>query len=148
LKSYVDRGVPVVGLEPSCMAAFKDDYPDLVPGEDTRSLAGHVRMIEDFLAKEWTGGRLKPEEHLVKASGALQFHGHCQQKAVLGTAASAAVLGWVSDEVNVLDAGCCGMAGSFGYTHHDLSMTIGEQRLFPAVRAGAAAGGTTAAPGF
>ena len=152
LKGYVERGVPVVGLEPSCVAAFKDDYPDLVPGEDTRSLAGHVRMLEDFLAKEWTSGRLKPEQYFTK-SGALQFHGHCQQKAVLGTSASAAVLGWVSDQVQVLDAGCCGMAGSFGYTHHDLSMTIGEQRLFPAVRAAAGDGDappahTTAAPGF
>jgi Fe-S oxidoreductase len=134
LTSYVERGVPVVGLEPSCVAAFRDDYPDLLPGEDTRALAGHVRMIEDFLAKEWTGGKLKPEEHFFKSVTPLQFHGHCQQKAVLGTKASAAVLGWVSDDIEVLDAGCCGMAGSFGYTHHELSMTIGEQRLFPAVR--------------
>jgi len=148
LKSYVDRGVPVVGLEPSCVAAFKDDYPDLLPGEDSRTVGGHVRMIEDFLAKEWTSGRLKPEEHFGKLSAGLQFHGHCQQKAVLGTNASAAVLGWVSDSVEVLDAGCCGMAGSFGYTHHDLSMTIGEQRLFPAVRASADSAGATAAPGF
>jgi len=134
LKAYVDRGVPVVALEPSCVAAFKDDYPDLAPGADSDAVAGHVRMIEDFLAREWTGGRLKPEEHFTESTSPLQFHGHCQQKAVLGTTASAAVLGWVSDEVEVLDAGCCGMAGSFGYTHHDLSMTIGERRLFPAVR--------------
>ncbi|HLV12753.1 MAG TPA: hypothetical protein VKY42_09915, partial [Trueperaceae bacterium] len=75
----------------------------------------------------------------------LLFHGHCQQKAVLGTSYASAVLGWVADEVEVLDAGCCGMAGSFGYAHHDVSLAIGEQRLFPAVRA---FDGTTAAPGF
>ena len=139
LKSYVDRGVPVVALEPSCVAAFTDDYPDLVPSEDATAVAGHIRMVEDFLAKEWTGGRLKPDQHFRKSATPLQFHGHCQQKAVLGTSASTAVLGWVSDEVEVLDAGCCGMAGSFGYTHHELSMTIGERRLFPAVRRFAAA---------
>ncbi|HEX7001753.1 MAG TPA: heterodisulfide reductase-related iron-sulfur binding cluster, partial [Trueperaceae bacterium] len=145
LKAYVDAGVPVVGIEPSCVAAFKDDYPDLVPGEDSRAVAKSVRMVEDFLAKEWTAGRFKPEDHFERASEPVLFHGHCQQKAVLGTSYAAATLGWVADQVEVLDAGCCGMAGSFGYAHHELSMTIGEQRLFPAVREHA---GTTAAPGF
>lgn len=145
LHGYVERGVPVVGLEPSCVAAFTDDYPDLVPSDATAAVAKHVTMLEDFLAKEWTRGRFDPATVFRKDAGALQFHGHCQQKAVLGIRATEAVLGWVSDEVNVLDAGCCGMAGSFGYGHHDLSMTIGEQRLFPAVRDFE---GTTAAPGF
>jgi len=145
LHGYVERGVPVVGLEPSCVAAFTDDYPDLAPSEATTAVAKHVTMLEDFLAKEWTRGRFDPATVFRKDAGALQFHGHCQQKAVLGIRATEAVLGWVSDEVNVLDAGCCGMAGSFGYGHHDLSMTIGEQRLFPAVREFE---GTTAAPGF
>ena len=149
LQSYVEQGVPVVGLEPSCVAAFKDDYRDLVPGEATDAVAGNVRMIEDFLAKEWTSGRLKPEEHFTRSEQPLQFHGHCQQKSVLGTSGSAAVLSWVAEDVRVLDAGCCGMAGSFGYGHYDLSMTIGEQRLFPAVRElHGERGGETAAPGF
>jgi len=145
LHAYVERGVPVVGLEPSCVAAFTDDYPDLVPGDATNAVAKHVRMLEDFLAKEWTRGRFDPATVFRKDAGKLQFHGHCQQKAVLGTSATQAVLGWVADDVRVLDAGCCGMAGSFGYGHYDLSMTIGEQRLFPAVRAFE---GATAAPGF
>src|SRR5690606_20647402 len=127
LKAYVDAGVPVVGIEPSCIAAFTDDYPDLVPGEDSRAVAGNVRMVEDFLAKEWTAGRFKPEEHFERATEPILFHAHCQQKAVLGASYSAAVLGWVADDVEVLDAGCCGMAGSFGYGHHELSMTIGER---------------------
>lgn len=147
LHAYVERGVPVVGLEPSCVAAFTDDYPDLVPGEETRAVAGNVRMLEEFLAKEWAKGRFDPKAVFRKDAGSVQFHGHCQQKAVLPASASStrALLEWISDDVRVLDAGCCGMAGSFGYSHHDLSMTIGEQRLFPAVREFE---GTTAAPGF
>ena len=147
LHEYVARGVPVVGLEPSCVAAFTDDYPDLAPSPETTAVAKNVRMLEEFLAKEWTRGRFKPENVFHKGAGAVQFHGHCQQKSVLPVSASASrtVLEWVSSEVKVLDAGCCGMAGSFGYAHHDLSLTIGEQRLFPAVREHQ---GTTAAPGF
>lgn len=147
LHAYVERGVPIVGLEPSCVTAFTDDYPDLVPGAQTTAVAANVRMLEEFLSKEWTKGRFDPAEVFTRGAGRVQFHGHCQQKSVLPVSASAtrAVLEWVSDEVSVLDAGCCGMAGSFGYAHHDLSMTIGEQRLFPAVRQHE---GTTAAPGF
>jgi FAD/FMN-containing dehydrogenase/Fe-S oxidoreductase len=145
LRRYADEGVPVLGLEPSCVAAFRDDYPDLVPGAETEAVAASVRMVEEFLAKEWTSGRLKPERSFARAEGRLLFHGHCQQKAVLGTSYATAVLGWVADEVEPLDAGCCGMAGSFGYAHHDVSMAIGEQRLFPAVREH---DGVTAAPGF
>lgn len=145
LQEYIERGVPVVGLEPSCVAAFRDDYPDLVPGEATRQVAANVRMVEDFLAKEWTRGHLDPKQHFVKSAEPLKFHGHCQQKAVLGTSGSAAVLGWVAQSVEVIDAGCCGMAGSFGYSHHDVSMTIGESRLFPAVRSHT---GEVAATGF
>ncbi|HZW28383.1 MAG TPA: FAD-linked oxidase C-terminal domain-containing protein [Trueperaceae bacterium] len=145
LKRYGDEGVPVLGLEPSCVAAFRDDYPDLVPGEATESVAANVRLVEEFLAKEWTSGRLKPEQAFRRVKGPLLFHGHCQQKAVLGTSYASAVLGWVADDVQVLDAGCCGMAGSFGYAHHEVSMAIGEQRLFPAVRSH---DGVTAAPGF
>ena len=145
LERYVGEGVPVLGVEPSCVAMFRDDYPDLVPGRATEAVAENLRMVEEFLAKEWTSGRLKPERSFVRASEPLLFHGHCQQKAVLGTSYAAAVLGWVADDVRVLDAGCCGMAGSFGYAHHDLSLAIGEQRLFPAVREHE---GVTAAPGF
>lgn len=145
LKRYADEGVPVLGVEPSCVAAFRDDYQDLLPGEETKAVTSNVRMVEEFLAKEWTSGRLKPEKVFQRAPGKLLFHGHCQQKAVLGTSYATAVLGWVAEEVQVLDAGCCGMAGSFGYAHHDVSMAIGEQRLFPAVRGH---DGVTAAPGF
>jgi Fe-S oxidoreductase len=145
LSEYVDAGIPVVGLEPSCVTAFQDDYRSLVPGEDTERVAGHVKMIDQFLAKAWTGGSFQPEDAFAKSEGKVLLHGHCQQKAILGTAATKAVLGWASDDVVELDSGCCGMAGSFGYSHHEISMKCGERRLFPAVRAH---DGDTAACGF
>ncbi len=145
LLPYVEAGIPVVGVEPSCVTAFRDDYRDLVPGEATERVAAHVTMIEDFLAKEWTSGRLDPTGVFEKRGEPIMLHGHCQQKAVMGTAAGRALLGWVSDDVHEVDAGCCGMAGSFGYGHYDVSMNIGERRLFPAVREHE---GCTAANGF
>lgn len=145
LDGFVARDVPVVGLEPSCVTAFRDDYRDLAPGEATERVSRHVQMIDQFLAREWTRGRIDPDGAFARSDRPLLLHGHCQQKAVLGTSASRAVLGWVSDRVEELDAGCCGMAGSFGYGHHDVSMAVGERRLFPAVREH---DGDAAAPGF
>lgn len=145
LTPYVERGVPVLGLEPSCISAFTDDYRSLVPGAATDAVAAHVRPLEAWLAKRWTSGAFDPASVFQTSEEPVLLHGHCQQKAVLGTAATKAVLGWTSNAVTEVDAGCCGMAGSFGYTHHDLSMTIGEQRLFPAVRAHA---GEVVACGF
>jgi len=134
LTPYVERGVPVVGLEPSCVTALAGDYRDLLPGRRTDAVADSVLMIDQFLAKAWTRGEIDPTAAFDKRPGKTMLHGHCQQKAVLGTASTRAVLGWVSEDVYEVDSGCCGMAGSFGYGHHDLSMAIGEQRLFPAVR--------------
>ncbi|UCH24692.1 MAG: FAD-binding protein [Trueperaceae bacterium] len=133
LKPYVERGVPIIGLEPSCVTALQDDYRDLVPGEATASVADHTWMIDQFLAKEWARGKLDSGV-FTKTDQPILLHGHCQQRAVIGISPTRAVLEWVSDQVEELDAGCCGMAGSFGYGHYDLSMQIGEQRLFPAVR--------------
>ncbi|MDZ7705106.1 MAG: FAD-linked oxidase C-terminal domain-containing protein [Trueperaceae bacterium] len=134
LHDYVERGVPVVGLEPSCVTAFQDDYRDLVPSEQTEAVAKNVKMIDQFLAKEWAKGRLEPEKVFHQNGVNIMLHGHCQQRAIMGTNPTKAVLGWASKNVSEVDSGCCGMAGSFGYGHHDVSMTIGEQRLFPAVR--------------
>ena len=145
LHSYVERSVPVVGLEPSCVASFQDDYRDLVPGEKTEAVAQNVKMIDQFLAKAWTQGRLEPARTFHKNGTPVMLHGHCQQRAIQGTSSTKAVLGWVSENVAEVDSGCCGMAGSFGYGHFELSMQIGEQRLFPAVREHA---GETVACGF
>ena len=145
LHAYALRGVPVVGLEPSCVASFQDDYRDLVPGEKTEAVAKNVKMIDQFLAKEWTGGRVEPGAAFHKNGVRVMLHGHCQQRAIQGTSSTKAVLGWASENVSEVDSGCCGMAGSFGYGHYDVSMQIGEQRLFPAVRAH---DGETVACGF
>ncbi len=148
LQTYVDRGVAVVGLEPSCVTAFQDDYRDLVPGDATERLGDHVQMIDEFLAKAWTRGDIDPAEAFEPGATPVMLHGHCQQKAVIGTAPTRAVLEWASRDVREVDSGCCGMAGSFGYGHYDVSMKVGEQRLLPAVRAQTAAGGETVACGF
>ena len=134
LRPYLERGVPVVGLEPSCVTAFQDDYRDLIPGEATEVVAEGVKMIDQFLAKAWTRGDIAPETAFRKGRERVMLHGHCQQRATMGTSATKAVLGWVADDLFEVDSGCCGMAGSFGYGHYDVSMKIGEQRLFPAVR--------------
>lgn len=134
LQGYVRHNIPVVGLEPSCVTAFQDDYRDLLPGEKTENVANHVKMIDQFLAKEWTSGRLEPSKTFSKTSTPVMLHGHCQQRAIIGTKATQAVLGWVSQDVKEVDSGCCGMAGSFGYSHYDVSMQSGERRLFPAAR--------------
>ena len=134
LAPYAERGVPVLGLEPSCLSAIVDDYPALLPGAATQAVARAVRPFEAWLAKRWSEGALRPEEHFEAGDAPVLLHGHCHQKAVFGTAPARAVLGWAARAVREVDAGCCGMAGSFGYTHHDLSLRIGEERLFPAVR--------------
>jgi len=124
---------PVVGVEPSCLMTLRDDYPGLLPGDPrAAAVAGAVRLPEDLLTEAVADGRLA-----LRRSGArILYHGHCHQKAVTGTSSVVALLRAVG-EVTEVDAGCCGMAGSFGYEaeHYDLSMRIGELRLFPAVRA-------------
>lgn len=145
LHTYVEREIPVVGLEPSCVASFQDDYRDLYPGEKAEAVAKNVKMIDQFLAKAWAKGDIDPASALAKSDTPIMLHGHCQQRALMGTSPTKAVLGWVSNNVHEVDSGCCGMAGSFGYGHYDLAMQIGEQRLFPAVREHQ---GETAACGF
>jgi Fe-S oxidoreductase len=130
-------GVPVVGVEPSCLLTLKDEYPALLPGDRrAEAVAAAARLPEELLAEAVADGRL------TLAGGGparrILFHGHCHQKAVTGTAATVSLLRAIPGaEVTEVDAGCCGMAGSFGFEaeHYDLSMRIGELRLFPAVRA-------------
>ncbi len=137
LAGAADRGVPIVGAEPSCLLTLRDEYPALLPGDPrVQTVAAAIRLPEELLTAATDDGRLV----LAPDSGykRILFHGHCHQKAVTGTAATVALLRAIPGaEVTEVDAGCCGMAGSFGYEaeHYDLSMRIGELRLFPAVRA-------------
>jgi FAD/FMN-containing dehydrogenase/Fe-S oxidoreductase len=149
LLAAVDRGLPIVVLEPGCFAALRDDLTDLA--EDcaaARRVADAVCSLEEFLTRENLGQRMAS---LAKAQpDGVVFHGHCQQKALIGTSAASRLFSQLSQKpVEALDSGCCGMAGSFGYEkkHYEISEKIGERRLFPAVRE---AGPETpiVAPGF
>ena len=137
VKPFVDRGVAVVGLEPSCLFTLRDEYTVMLPAEETRELAANALLFEEFLAREADAGRLElPLKPL--ASGKILLHGHCHQKAFAVMGAVEKVLRLIPDcEVRQIEAGCCGMAGAFGYEsgHYDVSMKIGEMDLLPAVRA-------------
>lgn len=136
LAPAIEAGVPIVGVEPSCLLTFRDEYPDLVPGEMARRLAENSYMLEEFLLNEHLRGALSLPFRRGASQKAL-FHGHCHQKALVGTGASRAVLDLVPGlEVSQIASGCCGMAGSFGYEkeHFDISLAIGETKLFPALR--------------
>jgi FAD/FMN-containing dehydrogenase/Fe-S oxidoreductase len=132
---------PVVGCEPSCLMMVRDEYRMLL--SDVPAAAGvaeRVRQAEELLGEAIDAGELRLDPDAWPAGRTLLFHGHCHQKAVTGTAATVALLRRIPGaRVQELDAGCCGMAGSFGFEaeHYEVSMSIGEDRLFPAVRGAA-----------
>jgi Fe-S oxidoreductase len=137
LEIYLAAGMPIIGLEPSCILTFRDELPDLIDDPRVAELARHSFMIDEFLASELAAGRIRLP---LRDRGARQFvvHGHCHQKALVGTAATLALLRQIPHAaVREVDSGCCGMAGSFGYEaeHYAISQKIGERVLFPAVRA-------------
>lgn len=132
-------GTPVVGCEPSCLYTLRDEHRALLPDDHAvRDVAGRVRQVEELLAEAVDDGRLVMREDSWLAGRRVLYHGHCHQKAEVGTAATVGLLSRIPGaEVVELDAGCCGMAGSFGFEaeHYDLSMAVGSDRLFPAVEA-------------
>ena len=135
LSPYVLRGVPVVGLEPSCLLTFRDELPALIKSEAATALAAQALLLEEFLAREQKEGRLKlPLGPLPKKA---LLHGHCHQKAFDAMGAVESVLKLVPElAVETVDSSCCGMAGSFGYDAEtiDVSLKMGELSLLPAVR--------------
>ena len=135
LTPFVARGVPVVGLEPSCLLSFRDEVPAMMQGEEAKQLADHAFTFEEFLAREAKAGRLKLP--LKKIADRVLVHGHCHQKAFDAFSAVETVLKLVPDlKVENIDSSCCGMAGSFGYDAQtiDVSLAMGELSLLPAVR--------------
>jgi FAD/FMN-containing dehydrogenase/Fe-S oxidoreductase len=129
LMPLVERGIPLVGLEPSCILTLRDDYRKLLPDDErVERLARATRLFEEAMLD------LDRELPLREGTPVL-LHGHCHQKALVGTGPTERLLGLAAD-VEVVDSGCCGMAGLFGYEkgHYDVSMKMGERRLFPAVR--------------
>jgi len=130
---------PIVGVEPSCLLTLRDEHRALL-GDDPRvaDVAGRARLVDELLVEAIDSGALKLREDAWPAGQRILFHGHCHQKAEVGTAATMALLRRIPGaEVVELDAGCCGMAGSFGFEaeHYEVSMQVGADRLFPAVRA-------------
>ncbi|MFO0946984.1 MAG: FAD-linked oxidase C-terminal domain-containing protein [Planctomycetota bacterium] len=148
LRGYAEDGIPILGIEPSCLLTLTDEWPDLLPGEATTSVALQARLVESWLVERVAPGSdefpLITEEPME-----VLYHGHCHQKAGGAQASSVrAVRTLAGVEPVVLDAGCCGMAGAFGYecSHYDVSVQIFSQRLLPALRRSPNA--TIVAPGF
>jgi FAD/FMN-containing dehydrogenase/Fe-S oxidoreductase len=137
LGPYVARGIPIVGLEPSCLFGLRDEFLSMLPGEATGALAMNALLFEEFLAREADGGKLSLKLKPLDAAKAL-LHGHCHQKAFGAMGAVERTLRLVPGlEVEPIESSCCGMAGAFGYDakHYDVSMRMAEASLLPKVRA-------------
>ncbi|MBN2282236.1 MAG: FAD-binding protein [Candidatus Marinimicrobia bacterium] len=139
LKDLVDENRPLVGLEPSAILAFRDEYPELVDKslvQEARRLAGCSYLFEEFLVREIERGKISQDDFTQEPKN-IKVHGHCQQKAVASTKPLVQVLSFPKNyKVVEIASGCCGMAGAFGYEkeHYEISMKIGELVLFPEVR--------------
>lgn len=137
LKPFVERGIPIIGLEPSCLLTLRDEFKSLLPGKEADALAEQALLLEEFLAREHRAGNLHLELKPVAAKKAL-LHGHCHQKAFGLMSDVETVLSLIPAlEVENIDSGCCGMAGAFGYDadHYEVSQAMGELALLPTVRA-------------
>lgn len=137
LKEYAEQGIPIIGLEPSCILTLKDDYASLlgIKGEEIEQFKKSCLTLEEFLLGKLKNGDLKLNNKCRDLP--LHFHGHCHQKAVIGMKPMRELFRLIPQyESREIDSGCCGMAGSFGYEkeHYAISMQIGELKLFPAVR--------------
>jgi FAD/FMN-containing dehydrogenase/Fe-S oxidoreductase len=136
-KDLISLETPLIGIEPSAILTFKDEYLKLADDKEAaQQIAKHTFLIEEFIQQEIVLGNIKPEK-FTSESKTIKFHGHCHQKALSNQASSFAVLNLPENyKVTIIPSGCCGMAGSFGYEkeHYAISMQIGEQTLFPAVR--------------
>ncbi len=137
LGPLVERGLPVIGLEPSCLLTLRDEFEALLPGPGTAALAGRAQLLEEFLWQEQAAGRLELRLKPAPWPRAL-LHGHCHQKAFAAMAAVEGCLKLIPElEVETIESSCCGMAGAFGYEarHHAVALQMAELSLLPAVRA-------------
>lgn len=139
LSGIVNDETPLVGIEPSCILSFRDEYPDIVSSEQratAKELAKNCLLFDEFIMREAEAGRISSEA-FKKLTAEIYLHGHCHQKSLIGVGKCAEMLGLIPGvKVNVIPSGCCGMAGSFGYEkeHYETSLAIGEMVLFPTVR--------------
>jgi len=132
---FVERGVPVIGLEPACLLTFRDEYRDMGLGDPGKRLSENAWLLEEYIAREMEAGRWALRLSPIEAKALI--HGHCHQKALGGMDALHTALAQVPGlEVEAIDSGCCGMAGAFGYASENLdaSIDMAELALFPAIR--------------
>lgn len=149
LSPLISADTPLVGIEPSCILSFRDEYPDLMKNTalrtKARDMAPHCLLFDEFLCREIDAGRIDPSVFCQRSglSGEavsdsdIYLHGHCHQKALVGVDKTARLLQYTTTgKVHVIPSGCCGMAGSFGYEkeHYATSLAIGEMVLFPTIR--------------
>jgi len=138
LLPFAQRGIPIVGLEPSCLLTLRDEFLVMGLGDAAGTVAAQALMLEEFLAREAQAGRLDALRARLKPAGhPILVHGHCHQKAFGAVSVIMDVLKLIPDaRPELIDSSCCGMAGSFGYeaSHHDVSMQMAELSLLPAVR--------------
>jgi FAD/FMN-containing dehydrogenase/Fe-S oxidoreductase len=149
LRGYADEGIPIIGCEPSCTSAITDDYVELIGTPDAKRVAEATYSFEEFFAQLVEKDAL-PLKFSAEPRDIL-LHGHCHQRALVGIQPTVQMLSLpVQYNVSVIDSSCCGMAGAFGYekAHYDLSMKIGELRLFGAVREKPPDSFTLSAAGF
>jgi FAD/FMN-containing dehydrogenase/Fe-S oxidoreductase len=135
LEPLARRGVAIVGLEPSCLLTFKDEYLAMRLGEPAGTVARHAVLLEEFLAEEAEAGRIRAP--IGRSRGKVLLHGHCHQKSFGVMPAIAKALALVDGiETETVESSCCGMAGAFGYgaDTYDTSVAMGELSLLPAVR--------------
>jgi Fe-S oxidoreductase len=139
LKDVVTADAPLIGIEPSAILGFRDEYPDLMPAHlktAARALAKHALLVDEFIAREADAGRITSKSFR-PAERTITLHGHCHQKALASQTPTVRMLELpAGHRVSLIPSGCCGMAGSFGYEaeHFTVSQQIGELVLFPAVR--------------
>ncbi|MFQ5856673.1 MAG: 2Fe-2S iron-sulfur cluster-binding protein [Anaerolineae bacterium] len=137
LAPYAKRGIPIIGCEPGCLLTIREEYPTLVPGEDAQVVASQTYTLEEFLAERAVTNGGEPALSFTDEARELVLHGHCHQKALVGTGPALKVLSLpASYEVAEIPSGCCGMAGSNGFEceHYERSLQAAEETLLPAVR--------------
>lgn len=139
LKDKITAQTPLVGIEPSCILSFRDEYPDLVPTEvrqEAKELGRNALLFDEFIMREVAAGRISANDFKTDAVE-IWLHGHCHQKALVGTEKTVQAFKLLPGaKIHVIPSGCCGMAGSFGYEkeHYKTSLAIGEMVLFPTIR--------------
>jgi Fe-S oxidoreductase len=141
LQPHLEAGTPVVGLEPSCIFTFRDEYAAMFPGDPLAALLATAQLADEYLAAEVRAGSITPPWK-AGAGEAIRVHGHCHQKAFGTFDATLELLRTIPGaDVAAIESSCCGMAGAFGHEkgHYDVSMKMGEAALLPAVRAAPAA---------